>query len=77
MFNQRAPGVDEVSKPPQVVTEEKLGLLWPQPHHIIQQEGPAFRVKKGLNVFVSAGHGTGRLTLDVVIIYSMYSKLRL
>ena len=58
---QRVPGVDEACKPPRVVTEEKLGLLWPQPQSIIQKEGKPFRPKPSLPVFISAGVGSGKI----------------
>ena len=58
---QRVPIVDEACKPPMVVTEEKLGLLWPQPQSIVQKEGKPFRPKPTLPVFISAGVGSGKI----------------
>ena len=52
--------MDEACKPAMVITEEKLGLLWPQPQSIIQKEGKPFRPKPSLPVFISAGVGSGR-----------------
>ena len=62
---QRAPGVDEACKPPRVVTEERLSLLWPQPQSIIQKEGKPFHPKGSLPVFISAGVGSGQCLLEV------------
>lgn len=47
---------EDVNQPPQLVTEEKIGLLWPQPQHIIQKDGLSFSPKRpSISVFVSAG----------------------
>lgn len=53
------PKVLETSRPPHVVTEEKLSRLWPQPQSIEQQEGPPFHIRKpDLPVIVSVATGT-------------------
>ncbi|OWF38604.1 uncharacterized protein LOC110466050 [Mizuhopecten yessoensis] len=40
----------------QVVTEEKMGLLWPQPQHILQKDGNPFSPQTpNVPVYVSAG----------------------
>lgn len=58
VFTQ-APAVDEVRKPPQVVTEEQLSYLWPQPHHIVQHEGSPLLLKNNtLSVLISVGFGS-------------------
>ncbi|XP_061172833.1 uncharacterized protein LOC133182124 [Saccostrea echinata] len=48
--------LDSTLQPPKpVVTEEKLGLLWPQPQSIIQRDGKPFTLDYQLPVFVSTG----------------------
>ncbi|XP_048734927.2 uncharacterized protein LOC125650577 [Ostrea edulis] len=48
--------LDSTLQPPKpVVTEEKLGLLWPQPQSIIQRDGKPFTLDNQLPVYVSTG----------------------
>ncbi|XP_053390843.1 uncharacterized protein LOC128553692 [Mercenaria mercenaria] len=56
---KRTPVLDITRKPPQVVTEEKLSRLWPQPQSIEQQEGYPFHIRKpALPVMISVATGT-------------------
>ncbi|XP_060562168.1 uncharacterized protein LOC132721814 [Ruditapes philippinarum] len=55
---KRSPVLDVSMKPPQVVTEEKLSRLWPQPQSIEQQEGYPFHIRKPtLPVMISVATG--------------------
>ena len=61
--------MDVSRKPPQVVTEEKLSSLWPQPQSIEQQEGYPFHIRKStLPVMISVATGAG-------MFYSIYRYL--
>lgn len=56
---KKAPVLEVTRKPPQVVTEEKLSLLWPQPQIIEQQEGYPIHLRKStLPILISVTTGT-------------------
>ncbi|KAL4238827.1 hypothetical protein ACF0H5_003534 [Mactra antiquata] len=55
---KKTPVLESVRKPPQVVTEEKLSNLWPQPQCIEQHEGYPFHIRKPiLPIMISSSSG--------------------
>ena len=49
-----------LSGPLEVVTEEKLSQLWPQPRSIEQQDGPPLCIRgTELPIMISTGTGPG------------------
>lgn len=54
-FNKKISLDSSLQPPKPVITEEKLGLLWPQPQSIIQRDGKPFTLGSQLPVYISTG----------------------
>lgn len=57
-----------------MITEEKLGLLWPQPQSVVQKEGKPFILQDKLYVYVAAGPGNSMYLFVKSEIYGLLIK---
>lgn len=55
-----------------MITEEKLGLLWPQPQSIIQRDGKPFTLGSQLPVYISTGPNESKNNGKITTVSSVF-----